>query len=167
MLNNKKPELIIPTGGAFVLDESYQGSAIQIGGTKPNVSWDLNTYLYIKLAGYADTKYQNKYVKVTVPADQKVVLFTTLASVSFDQNNQIEDLNLPLQGFALDALDEPKGLRTESSDAIDISISYNKTDGWSRMTSLAEQQSLGSLTIEIVDQPFPTFVKYLVENGNI
>lgn len=80
---NSKPEIIIPTGSSYVLDELYQGECIQIGGTRDNnKDMHLPTHLYIKCVNQAG---EIKYVQVTngIP-ENKIVIFSMKNLVLWD-----------------------------------------------------------------------------------
>lgn len=87
-VSNPKPQIIIPTGSSFVLDELYQGECIQIGGTLSNMFYPISTNLYIKCR---NDNNEVKYVHISLAnPEEKIIISPALIELSF--NSETRDI---------------------------------------------------------------------------
>lgn len=103
---NPKPQMMIPTGCSYVLDELYQGQCIQIGGSENVHAFEhsLNSYLYIKNKRMDGGDVN--YIKITIPQDKKLVLALDWGDLTWEPGTPdpiLGDYFFITRAFVLDA----------------------------------------------------------------
>lgn len=163
--SNPKPQMIVPTGCSYVLDELYQGQCIQIGGSE-NVHWfdvqSLDSYLFIKNKRMEGGDVN--YIKITVPQDKKLVLALEWGDINWDDNQNVDDYFFVTRAFVLDA-GEPFYLPSYGNEPFpeitpEMTTGASTSDGWFLSTDVNSLISAYSqhFQVEIVDHVEPTFV---------
>lgn len=162
---NSKPQMIIPTGCSYVLDELYQGQCIQIGGSENVHAFDsslMNSYLYIKNKRMEGGDVN--YIKIEIPQDKKLILALDWGDIVWNDLGTSADYFFITRAFVLDA-GEPFYMPSYGNEPFpeitpEMSTGASSVDGWflsSDVTSLIAGYSQ-HFQVEIVDHVKPSLI---------